>query len=201
MMRAFRNLLLVLVATAAIAPATASAGPLDVLRDCADNGMLDGRYSKSTLNAALQSLGGDLAEYSDCQAVISAALAASPPPGANTSDNGDGGGSANTAGDADDDGSGSGSDAGAGAKDRPDDKPGANTDDGDRKELASIDDGFGLDAGSGADDDSGGISLPALLALIAVVLAAVAGAVALAARHNPDLAERLRRVPLPGRRG
>jgi hypothetical protein len=204
MKSAFRYLLLMLVAVAAFAPATASAaGPLDVLRDCSVNGTLTGSYSKSMLNAALRRIGGDLAEYSDCRSVIESALAGGP--GAKASSNGGDGGGSTGGGSGDGSSGGSGSGGDAKAKHGSKGNSGVDgADDGDdgRRELASIDDDFRIEGSSGADDGgAGGVSPALLLAVIALACAALAGGVALAARHNPAFAERLRRVPLPGRRG
>jgi hypothetical protein len=57
-----------LVALAAAAPASAS--PAGVIRDCSEDGVLNGKYSQSELDGALEQLPSDLDEYTDCRAVI-----------------------------------------------------------------------------------------------------------------------------------
>lgn len=67
-------------------PAFGSAN--DVIRDCSEDGVLNGHYSHSELAKALEKLPSDLDEYTDCRAVIrSAELRAgkkggAPPPAA-----------------------------------------------------------------------------------------------------------------------
>jgi len=50
------------------APAFGSAN--DVIRDCSEDGVLNGHYSHSELAKALDKLPSDLDEYTDCRAVI-----------------------------------------------------------------------------------------------------------------------------------
>lgn len=58
-----------------LVPAPALAGSGDVIRDCSEDGVLDGRYSQGELQGALNGLPSDLDEYTDCRSVIrSAAL-------------------------------------------------------------------------------------------------------------------------------
>src|SRR4029078_3932906 len=45
----------------------------DVIKDCSEDGILNGHYSHSELAKALQQLPSDLAEYTDCRAVIRSA--------------------------------------------------------------------------------------------------------------------------------
>jgi hypothetical protein len=52
----------------AAAPAVASPG--SVIRDCSEDGVLNGKYSQSELDGALEQLPSDLDEYTDCRAVI-----------------------------------------------------------------------------------------------------------------------------------
>jgi hypothetical protein len=58
--------LLAVLATAA--PAGASAR--DVIRDCSEDGVLNGKYSHSEIEKALEQLPSDLDEYTDCRSVI-----------------------------------------------------------------------------------------------------------------------------------
>ena len=78
---------LALAFVAALAPA-AFGSANDVIRDCSEDGVLNGHYSHSELAKALDKLPSDLDEYTDCRAVIrSAELRAGrkgggPPPAA-----------------------------------------------------------------------------------------------------------------------
>ena len=59
--------------TVLLAPATAPpapASPTGVIRDCSEDGILNGKYSQSELDGALEQLPSDLDEYTDCRAVI-----------------------------------------------------------------------------------------------------------------------------------
>ena len=56
-----------------VAPAAASAGGDQVIRDCADDGKLDRHYNNDDLNDANNNLPTDIREYTDCEAVIAAA--------------------------------------------------------------------------------------------------------------------------------
>jgi hypothetical protein len=62
-------LLAVLFAFAAAAP-TAHASATAVIRDCSEDGVLDGHYTQSEIKGALQQLPSDLDEYTDCRSVI-----------------------------------------------------------------------------------------------------------------------------------
>ncbi len=66
-------ILFVMLATLAL-PAAAAADPDAVIRDCAVDGKLDGKYSKSDLRQALENLPSDLREYSDCSEIIGAGI-------------------------------------------------------------------------------------------------------------------------------
>ena len=57
-----------LVAMVGAAPALAS--PAGVIRDCSEDGALNGKYSQSELERALEQLPSDLDEYTDCRSVI-----------------------------------------------------------------------------------------------------------------------------------
>jgi hypothetical protein len=59
---------LALLAGALAAPAFGSAN--DVIRDCSEDGVLNGHYSHGELAKALDKLPSDLDEYTDCRAVI-----------------------------------------------------------------------------------------------------------------------------------
>jgi len=64
-------LLIAALAVLSLAP-TALASPADVVRDCAEDGSLDGSYSEAEKRAALGEIPADLDEYSDCRAIIGA---------------------------------------------------------------------------------------------------------------------------------
>lgn len=61
-------LLAALLALVAATPALAS--PASVIRDCSEDGVLNGKYSQAELDGALEQLPSDLDEYTDCRAVI-----------------------------------------------------------------------------------------------------------------------------------
>lgn len=62
-----------LAALLALAPAAVASG-FDVIADCNANNGLSGDYSAAQLQEALNSMPADVDEYSDCRAIISAAL-------------------------------------------------------------------------------------------------------------------------------
>ena len=67
----FRNALPLVAALVALAlPAAAAASGRDVIRDCAQDGRLDGRYSDKELREAESDLPTDIDEYSDCRETI-----------------------------------------------------------------------------------------------------------------------------------
>jgi hypothetical protein len=74
-----RTLLLVLGLAAALllAPAAfADSTTTKIIRDCADDGVLEGHYTPAQLRKARDNLPTDVNEYSDCGDVLSRALAA-----------------------------------------------------------------------------------------------------------------------------
>ena len=113
-------LLLGLTACAPAATAWAATSPetiRTILRDCEDDGTLNGSYRPSELRDAVRNIGTDLDQYSDCRDVISAAVlrAVSRP----AQSGGDGGaaatGGTDGAGAVDGAGIGSGANAGTGS--------------------------------------------------------------------------------------
>jgi hypothetical protein len=75
MRRPHLPILLVLVALAALAlPALAAADGRDVIRDCADDGTIDGNYSEEELREAEDDLPSDIDEYTDCREAIRAEI-------------------------------------------------------------------------------------------------------------------------------
>jgi hypothetical protein len=169
---------------AVLLPAAAQASPGQVIRDCADDGQLQGSYSNEDLRQARDNLPSDLDEYSDCREVIGAAIGSGGAGKRGGSNGGDGAG-----------GSGATSaaaerraqlaDAAALEKatrgDRPSLKVGG-------KEVTPGSNGL-FDLASA----SNGMPTPLLLALLALALLALAGAFAALRRRIPALA----RVPLP----
>lgn len=123
-----------------LVPAAAHASGQAVIKDCTDNGRIDGRYSAGDYKAALRDLPTDVAEYTDCGDQIAAAQRR----GAtrqNTSKNGSGGsGGSSSGGSGGGSGSGgsggSGTGAGAASTDSPIADP-ANLSKGEKAALAS----------------------------------------------------------------
>src|SRR5688572_22506493 len=67
-------LLLLATAVALVLPAASSAQRgQDVIRDCAQDGDLDGNYSQEELDEAYENMPSDIDEYSNCRQVIEAA--------------------------------------------------------------------------------------------------------------------------------
>jgi len=78
-----------------LAPAGAFATPRQVIRDCTDNGRMDGYHSQSDYQGALKRLPSDVDEYTDCRRLIEAAKrrdARRPDPGGAAGGGGGGGG-------------------------------------------------------------------------------------------------------------
>jgi hypothetical protein len=71
------------------APAALGANYHDAIRDCNDDGILQGHYSKNTLRQARSHLPASLREYSDCSDVLARALAASAKSGSGGTGGGD----------------------------------------------------------------------------------------------------------------
>jgi hypothetical protein len=82
-----RIILPALLATLALAPAAHAAGTIQIIRDCADDGVLNGNYTLAELRHAAAHLPTDVDEYSDCRDILSRAIAAKT-----QSSGGDGGG-------------------------------------------------------------------------------------------------------------
>jgi hypothetical protein len=73
-MRLIRQLLIIGALALMALPAPAFASADQVIRDCARDGVLNGKYSNSELRRARNNLPADLDEYSDCRDVIAAAI-------------------------------------------------------------------------------------------------------------------------------
>jgi hypothetical protein len=67
--RTTTTLVAVLAALTVAVPAALSS-PISVIRDCSEDGVLNGKYSQSELDGALDQLPSDLDEYTDCRSVI-----------------------------------------------------------------------------------------------------------------------------------
>ena len=183
MTRVVRHLLLLSVLAMLALPAGAQADPV---RDCAQDGKLDHKYTNDQLHKALDHIPSDLSEYSDCEQVISSAIK---------------GGSGGKRGDATAQGSG------AGAPVSPEEQAER---DKDSRELAAITGDSGGDpakpslhiGGERVEPGSNGlfdlasasndVPVPLLLALIAVGMLAIAGGLVALRGRVPSLA----RVPL-----
>src|SRR3954449_2910186 len=86
-----------------VAPPALAASRGKIIRDCADDGQLQGPYSQSELRDARQNLPSDVAEYTDCADVL---RRAELPDRSNAGGGGSGGGGG---------GSGGGTSAGGGS--------------------------------------------------------------------------------------
>jgi hypothetical protein len=73
-----RTIFLALLAALLLVPAAAhaAADPIKIIRDCGDDGLLQGNYTASELRNARNNLPTDIDEYSDCRDVLSRAIAA-----------------------------------------------------------------------------------------------------------------------------
>jgi len=113
-----RTILLILVLTLACAGEAAASGT-DVLRDCTDDGRLQGTYTQQELRQAIATIPSDVDEYTDCRDVIKAAQLSGagdtggddgPAGGTGTDDGGTDGGATNGGG-----GTGTGTGTGTGS--------------------------------------------------------------------------------------
>lgn len=192
MKRTIRQLLLptAFVVLAILVPAqAASASVLAVEQDCADSDVFEQKHSEADLRAALGQIQADLAEYGTCKQMINAALAAMAKADApkNT------GGGPGAAADLDGDGVVTPEEKAVAAKRAKQKQKQRN------QELAAISDDLVQDdaATAAGDSDSGGLSLPLILAIIALLCAGIGGGVWYAAKRNPAFANALRRVAPP----
>src|SRR3954454_21724582 len=74
-------------------PAFAQASGQDVIRDCFDDGHIDGNYSQSEYQDAENNLPSDVDQYSDCRDVIAQGQACGSKGSKGTKGNGSNGGS------------------------------------------------------------------------------------------------------------
>jgi cobalamin biosynthesis Mg chelatase CobN len=192
--------------------ATAQASPSAVIRDCAEDGSVDGHYSKADLKAALKQIPADLDEYSDCKSAITSAMGATAKAtsskksgggggassgGSSSSGGGSGSGSASSA-DTNGDGTVSAAEKAAAGKTELAQKTEAkrvHTDNvlgnpkTDPAKVGAID----------ASDTSNGLPVPVILSIAALALLAAAAGLLVLGRRKPGFAQALRRVPLPAR--
>ena len=185
MTRVARHLLLLAGLMALAVPGVASASPDQVVKDCADDGVLSGKYSNSDLRKAKDKIPTDLAEYSDCRDVIAAAITSGSDKGGGRNSPGQGVG-------------------GAGAAD-PGEQGARATDAAELEEIAgagksdppSVNVG-GEEVEPGANglfdlaSASNELPTPLLVALLALGLLALAGGFVVLRKHVPAL----ERVPL-----
>ncbi len=87
-----------LLVLALAAPAAVQASPDAVVRDCAEDGSVDGSYSNADKRAALKKIPADLDEYSDCRSAISGSIGSGGPKAGSAKKNGDSGGGAAASG-------------------------------------------------------------------------------------------------------
>jgi hypothetical protein len=181
---------LVALLAAMAVPVTAAASPSAVVRDCAEDGSVDGDYSNEDKKAALGQIPADLDEYSDCRSVIAASIRSKGPSA----------GIASVAS-----GAGGGGDAAptrakrrrAAAQRRVRKRAAAR-----RRTEELIADRSLTPATAGVfdrTDTANGMPLPVLLALIALTLLLLGSAFVALARRNPGMMAAIRRVPLPRR--
>ena len=194
----FRHLITPMFLVALLAfPALAQASPDDVLRDCNADESIDEKHSDKDKRAALKQMPGEMKEYTDCEKVIAASI------GSGTKAKSSGGGS----GFGEDDGGAAGSggvdpDANGDGVVSPEERAAA---DKRKRELVQADterqlgdrqtDSLKAGATDGSDT-ANGLSLPAVLALVALLLLTLGAGLYVLWRRNPEL---LRRVPIPFR--
>jgi hypothetical protein len=192
MKRTIRQLTLpaALVVLAILVPAqVAGASVLAVEQDCADSDTFEQDHSREDLQNALTQIQADLAEYGTCKQMINAELAALAKANA-SKDPDDGGPSA--AADLDGDGVVTPEEKAVAAKKAQQKRKQRN------QEIAAVsDDLVQDDSATAVGDDSGGPSLPLILAIVALVCAGIGGGVWYAAKRNPAFADALRRVSPP----
>jgi hypothetical protein len=92
------TILAALVVALLALPALASASGEDVIRDCYDDGHIDGSYSQEEYQDAQDNIPGDVDQYSDCRDVIAQAQADRSRSGGGSNGSGSGGGSGSSGG-------------------------------------------------------------------------------------------------------
>lgn len=203
MIRVVRNLLLLALVAALAAPALASASPDQVIQDCAKDSVLNGSYSNKDLREARDNLPTDLDEYSDCRAVIAAAIKGGSDKGAGRGSPGQGVGGAGAA-DPGEAGARAGDAAALDAITRSGQEgSGTSGETGSSGGPRVTVGGEEVEPGSGGLFDlasaSNEVPLPLLLALIAVGLLALAGGIVALRGRVPALGRipGINRIPTP----
>jgi hypothetical protein len=191
MKRTIRQLMLptTLVVLAILVPAqAATASVLAVEQDCADSDVFEQKHSRQDLQNALTQIQADLAEYGTCKQMINAALAAMAKAGGS-----DGDGPSAAAADLDGDGVVTPEEKAVAAKKAKQKRKQRN------QEIAAVSDELVQDDAATAAGDGGsdGMSLPLILAIVALICAAIGGGVWYTAKRNPAFANALRRVSPP----
>ncbi|MEX2195818.1 MAG: hypothetical protein WD844_11080 [Thermoleophilaceae bacterium] len=197
-MRILRTLLIALALLApALVPTGAMASGADVIDDCADDGVIDGRYTDDELREAERELPSDVDEYTDCREAIRGELGG----GREGRSGGSGGGGASDPSLVTDSGAVAGSRDDIEALD--DLTGGGGGSGGDRGEAPSIDIG-GREVSPGAGgkllglaNSSNELPLSMLSALVLLALMAIGGTVLLVRRRGlpAPVAARLERLP------
>lgn len=185
-------------------PTAVQASPDAVVRDCAEDGSVDGKHSDADKRAALKKIPADLDEYSDCRSAISGSIGAGGPKAGASKKGDSGGGAAGGSGggptiNADTNGDGKVSaaeKAAAGktdlalkqAKERKDTEGALGDRSTDPTKVGAID----------ASETSNGLPAPVIASIVALALLALVAGLFFLARRNPGFAQALRRVQLPG---
>jgi hypothetical protein len=181
MTRTIKQLTLILALAALLPLPAAFASGQDAIQDCSQDDSLDGKYTRAELQNALNNLGGDLDEYSNCRAAINAAMSAGPT-AKGSGNKGPGGGPLTP------------KEKRARAEQAQEKQQKERL----RRELDKA--GAALDPARpgtiNAASAANGMPLSLLLVLIGLASLSIAGVV-FAARRNPAFAKALRRVPLP----
>lgn len=184
--------LAVLLATvvALAAPAAALAKGEEVIRDCAQDGSLDGDYSQEELDEAYNNMPSDIDEYSNCREVIEKARerGQSDTFGAGSQPIGTAGGGGSN-------GSGGGSDFGGSGTDEEELKNRQENSAADKAPDARVGDELATGNSAGTietGEESNGMPAPLIAAIILALLAGLAGLLYLLRdRLPPGLASRL----------
>lgn len=185
-----RHLVTPLAALAVLALAVpAAASPGAVVRDCAQDGSLDGSYSDADKRAALGQIPADVDEYSDCRSIIGGALGGKGKVTATASSSGPGAGGAGGTG-------GPKAKAAAAARKAKSAREARRNKARQLRERA-----LGARAADPRDpgvfraaNTANGVPLPVTLALVALGLLALAGGLLALWRRNPAFAGAVRRV-------
>ena len=181
-------------------PALAHASPDDVLRDCNQDESVDEKHSDKDKRAAIKQMPGEMKEYTDCEQVIAASIgsgskAKSSSAGSGFGEGGGTGGAGGSGGGIDPDTDGDGVVSPAEREEAEKRK----------RQLAQAEterqlgerQSDSLNAGAvDSGNTSNGLSTPAIMAVVALILLMLGAGLYVLWRRNPEL---LRRVPIPFR--